>query len=807
MMILHYIKMAIRNLRKYALQNTVSILGLAAGFVALSLSAYWYTYDNTYDKFHKDWERIYLVTEFASSIKDGTVKTLSEMSETESVVNCYRVLSNVLAIGPEFFNMMGFEIIKGDTSFLGKPDYCAISESFARKYYGKKDPIGENIFLLDLDLERQPWEGRVKSEINYCHNNTSSNCIVGAVYRGDNHSYLDYDIMVYAPKLFETDTYLGLSNMLSMERGIKSYFKQKRITFVKLCPGVDSKDYTEKAILIDSQEKDTASKIELFNISKLHSKYDAGPMDIKQLRVFALISIMLVICALVNCITLFVSRISGRRKEMGLRLSNGSSFSSLLSLLSLEMILQFLIALFIAICLVFFIKDKFSEYARIDVDTMRILLNCLMIMVSVLLLFVVVGIVTLTIVLKGSLSSTMVLNRSLNKTIRSSGLSIQLFISITCLFCSLSMLHQFSFLKKSYWGFGTRGVAAITSPNYMITLNENNDSNTSDNPIERQKELFYKLSDRVKQIPGVIEANITDRSFSDYATIGFDMFTSPNNEGEKISVIDLMIYDVGNEAYGFSVNEGSLPEKGLAPDEMVITESVCRALGLKNPIGEKLYDSGSSNGFNIVAVISDLYINGPLVAPVPIVFCPDSPDRSIFKLDIDALLVRYQNDIRKELSELTDSMFTDPPCTITYMEDWFAKFLKPTVNLFKLFTIIAIICMLISVFGVWSIITLTCQERRREIAVRKVHGAKVRDILTIFVREYGAVLLATSVVAFGVGYVVMHKWLQQFQKQAVISWWIYAVILLGMAAIISLTVVQRIIKTARENPADVIKSE
>ena len=115
--------------------------------------------------------------------------------------------------------------------------------------------------------------------------------------------------------------------------------------------------------------------------------------------------------------------------------------------------------------------------------------------------------------------------------------------------------------------------------------------------------------------------------------------------------------------------------------------------------------------------------------------------------------------------------------------------------------------MLISVFGVWSIITLTCQERRREIAVRKVHGAKVRDILTIFVREYGAVLLATSLVAFGVGYVVMHKWIQQFQKQAVISWWIYAVILLGMAAIISLTVVQRIVKTARENPADVIKSE
>ena len=58
-MLLHYIKIALRNLRKYPAQTAISVLGLAAGFVCLSLSALWMHYENTYDTMHKDYERIY----------------------------------------------------------------------------------------------------------------------------------------------------------------------------------------------------------------------------------------------------------------------------------------------------------------------------------------------------------------------------------------------------------------------------------------------------------------------------------------------------------------------------------------------------------------------------------------------------------------------------------------------------------------------------------------------------------------------------------------------------------------------------
>ena len=102
---------------------------------------------------------------------------------------------------------------------------------------------------------------------------------------------------------------------------------------------------------------------------------------------------------------------------------------------------------------------------------------------------------------------------------------------------------------------------------------------------------------------------------------------------------------------------------------------------------------------------------------------------------------------------------------------------------------------------------LSCQEKKREIAVRKVHGARVRDILSIFVRNYGVLFMVSSVSAFMVGYPIIKVWQQQFRLQATVSWWIYAVIFTAMAFVICLTVGQRVLRTARENPADVIKSE
>ena len=77
----------------------------------------------------------------------------------------------------------------------------------------------------------------------------------------------------------------------------------------------------------------------------------------------------------------------------------------------------------------------------------------------------------------------------------------------------------------------------------------------------------------------------------------------------------------------------------------------------------------------------------------------------------------------------------------------------------------------------------------------------------MFVREYGLILVISSFVAFTVSYIVMHGWLEQYVKRTPLSWWLFALIFLATALLIALSVGTRVWRTARENPADVIKSE
>ena len=137
--------------------------------------------------------------------------------------------------------------------------------------------------------------------------------------------------------------------------------------------------------------------------------------------------------------------------------------------------------------------------------------------------------------------------------------------------------------------------------------------------------------------------------------------------------------------------------------------------------------------------------------------------------------------------------------------DEYGKYLESEYALLKLLVFVSVVCMLVSVFGIFSLVTLTCQQRRKEIAIRKINGATVRDILFIFAKEYLGLLTLSAVVAFMVGYAVMRYWLEQYVEQTVIDAWIYFLIYIGMGVIVCLSIGSRVWKAVRQNPAEVIK--
>ena len=239
-----------------------------------------------------------------------------------------------------------------------------------------------------------------------------------------------------------------------------------------------------------------------------------------------------------------------------------------------------------------------------------------------------------------------------------------------------------------------------------------------------------------------------------------------------------------------------------------INEILARRMGWENPIGKTFVASVGDNIKNtltVIGVYKDILCDSPTEKAVPAIGLPISWERyeysSVhfkFKPGTWPTLRQKIIDFGKEKLGWISSV--EPR---TYDEQY-APMLVSENNLQQLLNITTSVCILIALFGVWSMIMLTCEQRRKEIAVRKVFGATTKDILDMFFLEYMALQGVAALVAFPVGYACMKPWLEQYVVQTEIPWWIYVGIFMAVALLVALCVGWRVWKTAKAHPADEI---
>lgn len=817
-MFLHYIKIALRNLRKYALQNSICILGLSVGFVAFSLSAYWYWFDSTYDKQYKDWKRMFAVSggltmnQVYTPVSNIALSIIANDPQVEMVGTANLFRANWMSLDDNFVKMFGIQPVAGDFEQTKEHGF-AIPESVAKELFGNTNPIGRLLTVGQYNriLDNVTMAGDDDDE---------SGMRVVAVFSDINHSFLkisrNSNNRIFCIKNPLDD--IGFTpTEWSDEYAADAYqIQDGSMGFVKVRKGVDLDKFV--AYFHDKY------KLNLTNVSKLHLKNIKGPMDIGHIKIFMLISLLLIICAVVNCITLTVSRITGRRKEMGLRLSCGSSFRKLLQMMCVELAVMFLIALSIAIVVILWVKDPFSEYTLIGGLPVRILWGCVAVMAVIFALSMIAGVISMTYMLKGSLSAAMTQGTSRSRRFRITGMTVQLTISMFCILFTAVIIHQLNYVRSEFWGIGTNGVAVLdvgsdddiywTKVNYMELPEWDEQVRIKQEIAQTREQYLNRLRTELNALPMVNECRFMNYSLiSSTGSQGYDIKLSPDDT-LKVRITELPINNVSNNAYGFKVIAGSLPDV-IGTDEIVISENVCRKLGLEDPLGKTVYHA-ERKGFSqtIVAVIEDVYLDGPLSDPIPLVVNNMEEHWPYYYRRGDCIgnhgiSVMFNPGMRKDFSAALDTLIKDAPFMVkcSFMDDWLSEFIKPADNLLKIMLILAVACMLIAVSGVYMVVTLSCQERRREIAIRKVHGAKIAEISYILLKEYGVALTVASALAFSTGTIALKPWLQQFAKTAPVSWWIYASALMGMALLILLTVGHRVIVTSRTNPADVVKSE
>ena len=103
-------------------------------------------------------------------------------------------------------------------------------------------------------------------------------------------------------------------------------------------------------------------------------------------------------------------------------------------------------------------------------------------------------------------------------------------------------------------------------------------------------------------------------------------------------------------------------------------------------------------------------------------------------------------------------------------------------------------------------ITFSCNQRRKEIAIRKVNGARISEIFKLFIKQYVFVTVLACIIAFPMGVYVMQRWLEQYVCRIHLEWWIFVSVFGLILLIVVAGFFSKLYKAASENPAETVKS-
>ncbi|MBR5964126.1 MAG: ABC transporter permease [Bacteroidaceae bacterium] len=811
-LLFHYLTIAIRNLVRYKSQTVISIVGLAVGFVCLALSSVWVRWENTFDNFHPGADRMYMVWDkgldelrFDNRMPraNGALKAVLPRDYPEVENACYyytglvgekegfKVPVRELYTDTTFLSMFSLSLIEGEMH-EEKEENCYVSEEYALKRFGAESAVG-------------------KPFLSYLPSLT-----IDGVFKGFHHSSLAFDL-------------------LAVLRSSEKQFSACQI--VQLKQGTDLRAFEAKLNAIDNDEL-RKGEIELIPLSRAHRymkdvALNKENLSYRHLRFFQLVSALLVACVFINFLVLFLIRVRGRQREMALRMVHGAKPRMLLEQFVVELLLTLGLALALGLFLTFAVKDIFAEYAGIDLSGSYVLGNALLFMAIIAAVCLVIAIVSVEVVRRSTIRhSLMPGGGRRNNTFTKIGTGVQLAASLCLIVCAAFMLKQLYFMKNTDWGYDIKG-------HMHFQLNGTRDPEHPDTPLSygaidydrTSKGLDVEMMDRLRKLPYVQSAKsagedpigLYERNFGG-RDIGSHFKMLPIREGETPNdisndrIVDegmpITIISINNDLSeaGLTAVEGALPINPRAGD-VAITERTRELLGVESAVGMQLMVSGigfngappETHHYTVKAVVNDIYLDSPTQTAPPYILGYHG-----WTFWDSKIAVRYDPAHRTELAKELTAMFDEHPDLIfdvVWHEDEWTELMRSEDNLALLMTIVSIIAVLIAVFGVYSIITLACRQRRKEIALRKIHGAKLRNILSMFIKEYGLILLISSFVAFIVGFIIMHGWLEQYVKRTPLSWWLFAGIFLATALLIALCVGSRVLSTARENPADVVKSE
>ena len=796
-MIKNYFKIALRNLKKNRLYGFINVMGLAMSMACCILIFTLVKYHLGFDNFHKGSDRIYrFVTEqhrdevsYAASVPppfgnafrndynfaEKVARTVISRNALISVkhgeeVKKFKEPEGAAFTEPEFFDIFNFPFLQGNkTTALNEPNTALITDHLAKKYFGNENPVNKILrydnridFKITGVLKDIPSNTDLKPEIYFSW----------ATLKSQNEWYA------------KDDAWGGISTELQCFTRLRPNVTTAQIE--KLLPAYVTK-YRPKSKNVHHYKLQPLAQVHF------DGRY-GGVMEKRNLWILSFIGLFLIITACVNFINLATAQALKRAREVGIRKVLGSLRAQLFWQFIAETALITIIAAFAAVGISYlalpYVNDWFKTQMAIHIlsDSLLIVFLPLLVLVVIFLSGSYPGLILSGFrpvsALKGKLSQQHIGGFNTRRTL----IVTQFTISLVLIIGMIVITQQMQYAKKSDLGFNKEAIV-------MMPMGFDSVSNA-------QK----TLRDELAAIPGVqsvsqcYAAPSSDEAWN--TSIRFDTRTEEELFRSSIKAAD----DQYLKTFDLQLVAGRNIFPSDTVREFLINETLVKKLGLKSPgeaLGKKIFFNGGMSG-TIAGVVKDFH-DGSFHSDINSVCITSfASNYSSYAVRINTKNIKS---ILPALEKKWSSIHPDKIYEYQFLDEKIAGFYETEETMLKLISAFSFIAIFIGCLGLYGLVSFMAAQKTKEIGIRKVLGSSVAEILWIFGKEFGRLILIAFIVAAPVAWWLMNSWLQDFKYRVHIGVWAFALAIGIIIVIAAATVVYQSIKAALANPVKSLRTE
>jgi putative ABC transport system permease protein len=785
----NYFLMAFRNLKKHRTYTLINVFGLALGLSATILILLYLQFEISYDRFHENAETIYRVCirHLREGMSEGETHVYTppigpdmkkDFPEVEDFVrmSTLRVaylnvdnrafkVEDIRYASPGLFEVFSFKLKSGDPQkALADPFSIVLSERTAERIFGSKDPIGETIQIGAEDLYK----------------------ITGIVENPPSNSSIQFNALIS----FET---LYARPIMAMDWNGGNQI----ITYVKLGKNATTSSVEEK--FPDFLWRNINQRIAQFGwkneaylqpLKKIHFYYDQSSRTaLVNFYTFSAVAIFILFIACINFVNLTTARAARRAREVGIRKVIGAHRGNLIRQFLGESLVMTLLAFTVGIGVAFLLTPTYNQLLNKELNPFE-LLNFTSIF-GLLFLILLVGFASgihpafylssfqPAKTLKGVFDSA----RG-KKKFRNALVVFQFVISVTLIICTLLIRNQLSYIKKAELGYNKENMVIIP---------------LADQDLRTKTE---EMRGALLSLPGIVQAAASsDVPHNGFTSNGY----IPEGYSHSIMIHALDADEHFLETYGIDMAMGRNFSKEFATDRdaYLINETLAKQLGWDDPLGKTIRRNGERT---VIGMVKDFQF-ATLHNKIEPLLITNTPWRKEF----DYLSIKISTDdipstlgsiekVYKQFSPLI-------PFEYFFLDDAFDRLYKSEERFEKIFQYFSLLAICIALLGLFSLTAYSAQQKSKEIGIRKVLGATVPQILSLFSRETIVLILSANVLACPFALIVIQRWLGNFAYRSSISVWSFVMAFFGSMAAAFVTISYQSLKAALKKPADELRSE